>query len=81
MRTIIIGGVAAGMSTASKLRRLDKQADIIVFEKGRDLSYSGCGMPYYLGDIIKDEDSLVAKTYEDFKKKTLMSDCIVRLFQ
>jgi NADPH-dependent 2,4-dienoyl-CoA reductase/sulfur reductase-like enzyme len=71
LRTIIIGGVAAGMSTASKLRRLDKDADIIVFEKGRDLSYSGCGMPYYLGDIIKDEDSLVAKTYEDFKKENI----------
>lgn len=71
MRVLIIGGVAAGMSMASKLRRLDKNAEIIVFEKGRDLSYSGCGMPYYLGDVIKDEDALVAKTYEDFKKENI----------
>src|SRR5690606_36455332 len=45
--------------------------EIIVFEKGKDLSYSGCGIPYYLGDIIKDEDSLVAKTYEEFKKENI----------
>ncbi len=54
MKVIIIGGVAAGMTAAAKLRRLDKDVIIHVYEKGRDLSYSGCGMPYYLGgDVIK----------------------------
>ncbi|MDT8337545.1 MAG: CoA-disulfide reductase [Candidatus Izemoplasmatales bacterium] len=66
MKVVIIGGVAAGMSAASKLKRLDNQANIIVYEKGKDLSYSGCGMPYYLGDIVTDEQKLVARTKEDF---------------
>jgi NADPH-dependent 2,4-dienoyl-CoA reductase/sulfur reductase-like enzyme len=69
MKTIIIGGVAAGMSAASKLKRLDKSATIHVYEKGTDLSYSGCGMPYYLGDIVTDESQLIARTKEDFEKK------------
>ncbi len=71
MKTVIIGGVAAGMSAAAKLRRLDHNATIHVFEKGTDLSYSGCGMPYYLGDIIDDEDQLVARHIEDFEKDNI----------
>jgi NADPH-dependent 2,4-dienoyl-CoA reductase/sulfur reductase-like enzyme len=67
MKVIIIGGVAAGMSAASKLKRLDDQATIKVYEKGEDLSYSGCGMPYYLGDIVTDEQRLIARTKEDFE--------------
>ncbi|HKL47667.1 MAG TPA: CoA-disulfide reductase [Candidatus Izemoplasmatales bacterium] len=69
MKTIIIGGVAAGMSAASKLKRLDPNAEIIVYEKGHDLSYGGCGMPYFLGDIITDEDRLIARTKAQFEKK------------
>jgi len=68
MKVIIIGGVAAGMSAAAKLRRLDKNAVIKVYEKGNDLSYSGCGMPYYLGDIVSDEKKLIARYKEDFTK-------------
>jgi len=71
MKTIIIGGVAAGMTAAAKLRRLDKNADITVYEKGTDLSYSGCGMPYYLSDIVTDESSLVARYKEDFEKNNI----------
>ncbi len=71
MKTAIIGGVAAGMSAAAKLRRLDPDAVIHVFEKGTDLSYSGCGMPYYLGDIVKDENRLVARHIEDFEKDNI----------
>ncbi len=71
MKIIIIGGVAAGMSTAAKLRRLDTDAVIHVFEKGTDLSYSGCGMPYYLGDIVKDENNLIARHIEDFEKDNI----------
>jgi NADPH-dependent 2,4-dienoyl-CoA reductase/sulfur reductase-like enzyme len=69
MKTIIIGGVAAGMSAASKLRRLDENAEIIVYEKGYDLSYGGCGMPYFLGDLIKDESKLIARTKDQFESK------------
>ncbi len=68
MRVIVIGGVAAGMSAASKLKRLNKDVDIIVYEKGQDLSYAACGMPYFLSDIIKDEDALIARTKDQFEK-------------
>ncbi|QWB99465.1 CoA-disulfide reductase [Mycoplasmatota bacterium] len=71
MKTIIIGGVAAGMSAASKLRREDPSANIHVYEMGEDLSYGACGMPYYLGGIIEDEKSLIARTKEDFEKKNI----------
>ena len=69
MKTIIIGGVAAGMSAASKLKRLDKDAVIHVYEMSGDISYGGCGMPYFLSDIIKDESQLVARTKDAFEKK------------
>ncbi len=71
MKTIIIGGVAAGMSAASKLRRLDEKAVIHVYEKGTDLSYAGCGMPYYLGDVITEERKLIARFKEDFEKNDI----------
>ncbi|MFO7970083.1 MAG: CoA-disulfide reductase [Candidatus Izemoplasmatales bacterium] len=71
MKTIIIGGVAAGMSGASKLRRLDKDAIIHVYEKGTDLSYGACGMPYYLGGLIENEEKLIARTKSDFEKKNI----------
>lgn len=71
MKTIIIGGVAAGMSAASKLRRLDKDAIIHVYEKGTDLSYGACGMPYYLGGLIENEEKLIARTKSDFEKKNI----------
>ncbi|MFU8793582.1 MAG: CoA-disulfide reductase [Acholeplasmataceae bacterium] len=68
MKVIVIGGVAAGMSAAAKLKRLKKDVTIHVYEKGTDLSYGACGMPYYLSDIIPDAKSLVARTQEAFKK-------------
>lgn len=66
MKVVIIGGVAAGMSAASKLRRLNPQATLVVYEKGNDLSYGACGMPYVLSDVIEDINTLVARTVEDF---------------
>ncbi len=71
MKVIIIGGVAAGMTAAAKLRRLDKDISITVYEKSTDISYSGCGMPYYLGDVVTDEDKLIARTQEDFKEENI----------
>lgn len=67
MKIVVIGGVAAGMSMASKLKRLKPEYEIEVYEKGHDLSYGACGMPYYLSDIIKDEKTLVARTKEEFE--------------
>ncbi|MFW6319320.1 MAG: FAD-dependent oxidoreductase [Bacillota bacterium] len=67
MRVIVIGGVAAGMSAASKMKRLNKDIDLIVYEKGNDLSYGACGMPYFLSDIIKEEVALIARTKTQFE--------------
>jgi len=66
LKVVVIGGVAAGMSAASKLKRLSKDTEIKVFEKGSDLSYGACGMPYYLSDMIKDDEALIAKHAKDF---------------
>ena len=69
MRLIVIGAVAGGMSAASKLRRLDPSIDITVFEKGKDVSYGACGLPYYLSGEIKSDQTLVARTPEKFREK------------
>lgn len=62
MRTIIVGGVAGGMSAATRLRRLDEARDIVVFERGPYVSYANCGLPYYVGGVIRDRSSLLLQT-------------------
>jgi len=62
MRVVIIGGVAGGMSAATRLRRLDADAEIIVIEKSGYVSYANCGLPYYVGGVIEDESSLLLQT-------------------
>lgn len=64
MRIVIVGGVAGGMSAATRLRRLDADAEIIVLEKSGHVSYANCGLPYYVGGIIKEEESLFLQTPE-----------------
>ena len=64
MRVVIIGGVAGGMSAATRMRRLDAEAEIVVFEKSGHVSYANCGLPYYVGGIIADEDALLLQTPE-----------------
>ncbi len=71
MKVIIIGGVAAGMSAASKLKRMDKEAKVVVYEKGIYLSYGACGLPYYVGDLNDDYKKLILRTKEDFEKKDI----------
>lgn len=66
MKVVAIGGVALSMSAVSKLKRLDNNIEIVVFEKGDVLSYGACGMPYYISDEIKSSDKLVARTKEQF---------------
>jgi NADPH-dependent 2,4-dienoyl-CoA reductase/sulfur reductase-like enzyme/rhodanese-related sulfurtransferase len=69
MKYIIIGAVAGGASTAARLRRLDEHAEIIIFEKGEYISYANCGLPYYIGDIIKDRNKLFVQTAAAFNKR------------
>ena len=59
MRVIVIGGVAGGMSAATRLRRLDESAEIIVLEKSGYVSYANCGLPYYVGGVIENEKDLL----------------------
>ena len=66
---IIVGGVAAGMSAAARLRRLDEKAEIIVFERGDYVSYANCGLPYYIGNVITERDRLLSQTPESFKQR------------
>lgn len=58
-KVLIVGGVAVGASTAARLRRLDEEAEIIMFEKGPYISYANCGLPYYIGDVINERDKLL----------------------
>ncbi len=69
MKYIIIGAVAGGASTAARLRRLDETAEIIIFEKGKYISYANCGLPYYIGNVIKERDKLFVQTAESFSTR------------
>lgn len=66
---VIVGGVAAGMSAAARLRRLDETAEIVVFERGDHVSYANCGLPYYIGDVITERDNLLLQTPSSFKER------------
>lgn len=68
MRIIVIGAVAGGTSAATKARRNDEHAEIVIYEKGRDISYSGCGMPYYLGGEVEERGELIPREPNFFKK-------------
>ena len=69
MKYIIIGAVAGGASTAARLRRLDEHAEIVIFEKGEFISYANCGLPYYIGDVIKDRNALFVQTTSAFNRR------------
>ena len=69
MRIIVIGAVAAGTSAAAKARRNSEEAQIVVYEKDRDISYSGCGMPYYLGGTVQGEELLTPRDPAYFLSK------------
>ena len=69
MRILVIGAVAAGTSAAAKARRNDENAEIVIYEKDTDISYSGCGIPYYIGGEIKDVSELTPRDPIYFKKK------------
>ena len=69
MRVVIIGGVAGGMSAATRLRRLDESAEIIVLERSGHVSYANCGLPYYVGGVISDEKKLYLQTPDSLHKR------------
>jgi NADPH-dependent 2,4-dienoyl-CoA reductase/sulfur reductase-like enzyme/rhodanese-related sulfurtransferase len=67
MKTLIVGGVAGGATAAARLRRLDEEAEIIVFERGEYVSYANCGLPYYVGGVIEDRRELTLRSPAGFK--------------
>lgn len=69
MRVIIVGGVAGGMSAATRMRRLDESAEIIVIEKGDYVSFANCGLPYYVGGVIPERASLLLQTPESLRAR------------
>lgn len=69
MKYVIIGAVAGGASAAARLRRLDEKAEIVIFEKGAYISYANCGLPYYIGDVIKDRNKLFVQTAASFQQR------------
>lgn len=69
MKVVIIGGVAGGATAAARIRRLDEQAEIVVFERSGFISYANCGLPYYIGGAIEDENDLTLQTPENFHKR------------
>ncbi|HPV43005.1 MAG TPA: FAD-dependent oxidoreductase [Spirochaetota bacterium] len=68
-RYLVIGGVAGGATAAARLRRLDEKADIIIYERGSHVSYANCGLPYYLGDVIRERNRLFVQTAAGFKNR------------
>lgn len=68
-KIVIVGGVAGGATFASQLRRLDKESEIVIFEKDRDVTFANCGLPYAIGNVLDDNDALLAYTPQQFKDK------------
>lgn len=68
-KVIIVGGVAGGASAAARLRRLDENAEILLIEKGEHMSFANCGLPYYIGEVIKEKDKLLVQTPEKMKER------------
>ena len=66
MKVVIVGGVAGGATAATRIRRLNEQAEIVVFERSGYISYANCGLPYYIGDVITDPEALTLQTPESF---------------
>ena len=69
MKIVIVGGVAGGATAAARIRRLDENAEIIIFERSGFISYANCGLPYYIGGVIEDEQDLTLQTPESFFRR------------
>ena len=69
MKVVIVGGVAGGATAATRIRRLDEHAEIIIFERSGYISYANCGLPYYIGGVIEDSEELTLQTPESFNTR------------
>lgn len=69
MKYLIVGGVAGGATAAARIRRLTEDAKIVIFDKGEYISYANCGLPYYIGGVIEERDSLFVQTPESFGRR------------
>ena len=69
MKILIVGGVAGGATTATRLRRLDEKSEIIIFDRGDYVSFANCGLPYYVGNVIKTKEKLLLQTPKSFKER------------
>jgi NADPH-dependent 2,4-dienoyl-CoA reductase/sulfur reductase-like enzyme len=67
MKVVIVGGVAGGASTAARMRRNDENAEIILLERGEYISFANCGLPYHIGGVIPERDSLLLLKPAEFK--------------
>src|SRR5208283_4724902 len=80
---VIVGGVAGGMSTATRLRRLDAGANIIVLERSGHVSFANCGLPYFVGGLIEEEEDLTLQTpeqlFDRFRLDVRVHDEVVRI--
>lgn len=70
MKVLVLGGVAAGTKVAAKVLREDRSAEVTIITKGKDISYAGCGLPYYVGDVIHERSQLIVNTPEKYEKLT-----------
>ena len=70
MKVLVLGGVAAGTKVAAKLMREDRNNEVLVLNKGTNISYAGCGLPYYVGHVIEDKEQLIVNTPEKYEKLT-----------
>ena len=70
MKVLVLGGVAAGTKVAAKLLRADRSAEVCILTRGKDISYAGCGLPYYVGDVIHEESQLIVNTPAKYEKLT-----------
>ena len=68
-KVVIVGGVAGGASAAARLRRLNEDIEIVMFERGEYISFANCGLPYYIGEVIKERESLLLQTPEKMKER------------
>ena len=69
MKYVIVGGVAGGATAAARIRRISEQAEIVLFEKGKYISYANCGLPYYIGGVIAEREKLFVQTPEAFGRR------------
>ncbi len=69
MKLLVIGGVAGGATAAARARRLNEEAEIVVFERGEYISFANCGLPYHIGEVIKERADLLVTTAENFSKR------------